>query len=239
MFILRWTAAALITAFFGMLSLILSFMPPKGWSIRFFGGLWARAMMRAWGVRVTASPRLERGRSRIIMPNHQSFVDILVIFATVPDRITFLAKKSLFRLPFLGWAMKGGGFIPVDRADRSTARETFKRAKEALEEGRSILIFPEETRSEDGKLLPLKKGGFLLAHATGFPILPMGIWGTGAILSKNAKTIKGGRVRVRFGGEILYDKSKPLQACMDTVRNSILACVDAARTDAEGPSSNP
>ena len=224
MFILRWTAAALITAFFGMLSLLLSFIRPKGWSIRVFGGFWARAMMRAWGVSVTASPRLARGRSRIIMPNHQSFVDILVIFATVPDRITFLAKKSLFRLPFLGWAMKAGGFIPVDRTDRTTAMETFKRAKQALESGRSILIFPEETRSEDGRLLPLKKGGFLLAHATGFPILPMGIWGTGAILSKNAKTIKGGRVCVRFGGEILYDKNEPLQACIVATCNSIQAC---------------
>jgi 1-acyl-sn-glycerol-3-phosphate acyltransferase len=231
---LKWTAAGVLTIFFGGLSLIFSFLPPKGRSANYFGRLWARGLLRVWGVRINRLNSVEKSRSRIIMSNHISLVDIPVVFATVPDPFVFMAKKSLFKIPFLGWAMSAAGFIPVDRLDRSTALETFKKAKKALQGGLSILIFPEETRSESGELLPFKKGGFLLSHATGFPILPMGIWGTLEIIAKRHHMIRGGEVRVHFGGEILFDRKEPIQSFMDAARKSIQACVDAARTDPQG-----
>jgi 1-acyl-sn-glycerol-3-phosphate acyltransferase len=231
MWIFRWTAAAFLTILFGALSMLLSFLPPKGWSISYFGRLWGRSLLWSWGVKLRTCSAVEKGTSRIIMPNHSSLVDIPVIFVTVPDRIVFMAKKSLFKIPFLGWAMSAAGFIPVDRGDRSTALDTFKKAKKALQGGLSILIFPEETRSEDRELLPFKKGGFLLSHATGFPILPMGIWGTADIIAKRQRRVRGGDVRVRFGGEILYDKKEPIQACMDATRRAIEECIAAAQSD--------
>jgi 1-acyl-sn-glycerol-3-phosphate acyltransferase len=119
----------------------------------------------------------------------------------------------------------------VDRTDRSTALETFKRAKGALKEELSILLFPEETRSTTGDLLPFKKGGFLLSHATGAPILPMGIHGTDAILGKHGKRIRGGRVRVCFGEEIPLDKSVPVPELMARAREVLQICI---RRAAEG-----
>ena len=232
-FLFKWTAAGLITIVFGVLSLLFSFLPPKGWSINFFGRLWARGLLKAWGVKARTVNRVEKAESRIVMSNHASLVDIPVIFATVPDRIVFMAKKSLFRIPFLGWAMSAAGFIPVDRMDRSTALNTYKNAKKALQGGLSILIFPEETRSETEELLPFKKGGFLLAHATGFPILPMGIWGTAEIIPKKRRIVKGGSVRVRFGEEILYDRKKSIQECMDASRKSIQECIAAAQSESK------
>lgn len=228
MFLFRWTGAALLTVFWGLVSMIISFVPPRGKGMNRCARLWARGMLFCWGVKVEVINPVAAGRPRVIMPNHRSLVDIPVIFCAVPDRIVFLAKRSLFKIPFLGWAMGAAGFIPVDRADRSTALETFKRAKGALKEELSILLFPEETRSTTGNLLPFKKGGFLLSHATGAPILPMGIHGTDAILGKHGKRIRGGRVRVCFGGEIPLDKSVPVPELMARAREVLETCIRRA-----------
>jgi 1-acyl-sn-glycerol-3-phosphate acyltransferase len=227
-FLFRWTGAAVLTVFWGLVSMTFAFVPPRGRSLNYFARLWARGMLFCWGVRLAVTDPPAAARPRVIMPNHRSLVDIPVIFLAVPDRIVFLAKKSLFRIPFLGWAMAAAGFIPVDRADRSTALATFKRAKTELGEGLSILLFPEETRSTTEALLPFKKGGFLLSHATGAPILPMGIHGSDAILGKHGHRISGGTVRVSFGGEIPLDKSVPLSQLMTAVRSEMEACIRRA-----------
>jgi 1-acyl-sn-glycerol-3-phosphate acyltransferase len=230
-FLFKWSAAAVLTVFWGLVSILFAFIPPRGWSMNRCGRLWARGMLFCWGVKVEVINAVPAGRPRVIMPNHRSLVDIPVIFVAVPDRIVFLAKKSLFRIPFLGWAMSAAGFIPVDRADRSTALATFKRAKEELREGLSILLFPEETRSTVEGLLPFKKGGFLLSRATGAPILPLGIHGADAVIGKSGHRIRGGVVKVCFGEEIPLDKSVSVPDLMARVRADLESCI--ARASAE------
>lgn len=133
------------------------------------------------------------------MPNHQSLYDIPAMIATLPVPAFFFAKRSLFQIPIFGWALKAGGFISIDRRDRSRARESFAKAVESLQKGRSTVIFPEGTRSLDGELLPFERGGFLLAIKSGAAIVPAGVCGTVAARRRGAWKITPGTIRVAYG----------------------------------------
>mgnify|MGYP002260746343 CR=1 FL=1 len=111
----------------------------------------------------------------LFMANHTSAVDPVAVFVAIPRRIAFLAKKEIFRMPLIGWAMRLAGFIPVDRSSREAAAASADVATEQLRAGASMVIYPEGTRSPDGKLLPFKRGGFLMAIRGGRPVVPMTI----------------------------------------------------------------
>jgi 1-acyl-sn-glycerol-3-phosphate acyltransferase len=113
-----------------------------------------------------------------------------------------VAKRSLFKIPLFGWAIAAGGFIPVDREDRSTARRTFAAAAARLRTGTSVLLFPEGTRSRTGEIMPFHRGGFLLALKSGLPIVPVGISGTRAIQPRSTLVVRPGRAVVRYGAPI-------------------------------------
>ncbi len=113
-----------------------------------------------------------------------------------------MAKQSLFRIPFFGWAMSLGGFVPVDRGDRKGGRQAFGSAIDTLGDGVSVLVFPEETRSPDGRLLRFRRGGFLLALKSGLPILPLGISGTHEARPKGSWSTRPGPISIRFGDPI-------------------------------------
>jgi 1-acyl-sn-glycerol-3-phosphate acyltransferase len=113
-----------------------------------------------------------------------------------------VAKRSLFKIPLFGWALKAGGFISVDRADRSTATQTFASASARLRQGTSMLLFPEGTRSLDDTLLPFQRGGFLLALKSGLPIVPVGVHGSRAIQRRGSFAIRPGTVTVTYGAPI-------------------------------------
>jgi 1-acyl-sn-glycerol-3-phosphate acyltransferase len=141
----------------------------------------------------------------VIMSNHQSISDIPVLFAAIPApmRMRMVTKAELFRVPIWGRAMREAGFIPIDRSNRDRAIESLEVAKRAMEAGTFIWIAPEGTRSKDGRLLPLKKGGFILARDTGRPILPVCIEDTRNIaIPGDVRTHFGKKVRVTFGPPI-------------------------------------
>jgi 1-acyl-sn-glycerol-3-phosphate acyltransferase len=117
----------------------------------------------------------------------------------VPGQVRFLAKKSLFSVPFLGWAMRAMGFIPVDREHRATAVRSFEEAAERIRAGRSVLLFPEETRTTDGSLLPFQRGGFLIALKAALPIAPVGLEGARRCMPKHSYLLRPGTIVVRFG----------------------------------------
>jgi 1-acyl-sn-glycerol-3-phosphate acyltransferase len=144
--------------------------------------LWSRGILTSSGVRLEPSydPAIDLAASYVFLVNHQ----------------------SLFRVPFLGWAMTVGGFISVDRDDRSTARETFAQATAKLRRGTSVALFPEGTRARTDVLLPFQRGGFLLALRSGLPIVPVGIRGTRALRSSGSLAIHPGRATVAFGAPI-------------------------------------
>jgi 1-acyl-sn-glycerol-3-phosphate acyltransferase len=193
--------AALVTLIFGILTLLVAWIPPRGhWSNRVFR-LWARTVLLLSGVRVRAERDSEpqEGEHFIYMANHLSGYDIPALLVTLPGDVRFLAKKSLFRIPVAGWALAADGAIAVDRRDRSRARETFMAAVERLREGASVVIFPEETRSLDGRVHEFRSGGVLLALRSGLSVVPVGIEGTLEVRPKGSLLVRPGRVVVRYG----------------------------------------
>jgi 1-acyl-sn-glycerol-3-phosphate acyltransferase len=167
---------------------------------------WGRLCLWCAGcpVRTEGLAELDRSRRYVVMANHQSALDIPVLIGVLPARwrTVFWAKKSLFRVPFLGWAMRALGHLPVDRINRLSAgglvAETAGRATEAA----SVLVFPEETYGPGDDLLPFHRGGFVLAIKTGLPILPVGISGTRSALPPDGRLLSPGPISVRFGTPI-------------------------------------
>jgi 1-acyl-sn-glycerol-3-phosphate acyltransferase len=136
------------------------------------------------------------------MANHQSLFDIPAMLAAVPVPVRFLAKRSLFRIPVFGWALGAAGFVPIDRIDRSRAKEAFRLALGSLQEGVAIVVFPEETRSLDGMIRPFSRGGFLMALKARSPIVPVGIHGTLRVRRKGRLLVDPAEVEVAFGDPI-------------------------------------
>ena len=160
-----------------------------------------RTGIRAAGIRVlvTGKENLPVAQSCIYMCNHVSNLDPPVIIPNLPGRSSVLLKKELMSIPILGTAMRMAKFIPVERgARRDAAKASVEAAAEALRSGLSILVFPEGTRSLDGRLAGFKKGPFFLAQQTGAPIVPIAISGTERMMGKGSMWISPGVTRVQM-----------------------------------------
>jgi 1-acyl-sn-glycerol-3-phosphate acyltransferase len=187
-----------------LVGIAVSWIPPRGTWMFAIMRIWSNGLLAASMVRVEAryDPGLEPGRSYIFLSNHQSLYDIPVLLATCPGQVRMMAKRGLFQIPIFGWGLWAGGFIPVDRADRSTARQAFASAAERLRAGTSIALFPEGTRSETETLLPFERGGFLLALKSGLPIVPVGIRGTRAVRLRGGLRINPGIAVISYGAPV-------------------------------------
>lgn len=185
----------------GTLSILVSWIPPRGNWVFAVSKIWATSLLAASWIRVEVHHEagIDPGRSYVFLANHQSLFDVPVLLSTVPGQVRMMAKRSLFRIPVFGWALSAGGFIPIDRGDRSTARQSFSSAMKRLRGGVSILLFPEGTRSTTGTLLPFQRGGFLLALKQGLPIVPVGIQGTRDVQPKGSWSIRPGPVVISYG----------------------------------------
>jgi 1-acyl-sn-glycerol-3-phosphate acyltransferase len=166
---------------------------------------WAQSLIARADVSVDVHGReLVPDRACILMSNHQSLFDIPICYRIYPHRLRMVAKQELFRVPIWGRAMRESGFVAVDRSgDRAQATAAMQQAAEAIAAGTTIWIAPEGTRSPDGRLGKLKKGGFRLAVDTGTPILPLALDGSIHIIPKKTKLVRRGvRVRATFGAPI-------------------------------------
>jgi 1-acyl-sn-glycerol-3-phosphate acyltransferase len=134
--------------------------------------------------------------------NHTSNADAPAIVGAIPRRIAILARKSLFDIPIVGLAFRLAKFVPVDRGNREAALASVKQALEYIKAGSSFLVYPEGTRSPDGRLLRFKKGSFAMAIEAGIPIVPVACSGAHRIMKKNSLVIHPGKVTVRFGRAI-------------------------------------
>lgn len=162
---------------------------------------WSKAILIAANIRaeVSGKENIKPGNSYIVISNHQSHLDIPVLVYNLPLRLTFLAKKELFKIPFFGWGMQAAGVLKVDRSNKSKAVQTLKKAERIIVERKfSVMAFPEGTRSNDGAIHDFKKGSFVMAISTGLPILPVSIKGTYDMLPKKKLQIKPGKVRVKI-----------------------------------------
>ncbi len=190
------------TIFFTFVTITIGWIPlPRGGRVFFWlARWWSSLLLLSSGVlwRAEWTAPLDRERIYVFLSNHQSLLDIPLLLATLRAPARFLAKRELFNIPVFGWALRSGGFIPVDRGGKS-AGESFRAAAETVRRGGSVLLFPEETRSTDGRLLPFKRGGFLLAQKAGLPMVPVGISGTLLVRPRSSYRIHPGRVHVRYG----------------------------------------
>jgi 1-acyl-sn-glycerol-3-phosphate acyltransferase len=166
--------------------------------------LWARVILGVPGVKleVKMHGQLEPGRPYVFMANHASMVDIWAMLVAIPASFRFIAKKQLSRIPLFGWAMSAGKFIFIDRQNTASARRTIGEAARRIRSGQSVMIFPEGTRTRDGRLAPFKKGGFHLAMESGASIVPVAIRGSRAVMPRGAALIQAGIVSVEVDAPI-------------------------------------
>ncbi len=158
----------------------------------------------------------------VFMANHTSNADPPAMVFAIPRRVALLAKKELFQIPIVGAALSVASIVPVDRKDRESAVASVEKAVANLKAGVSFLVYPEGTRSRDGRLLPFKKGTFVMAIEAGAPIVPVSVARAHKIMRKGEWAIHPGQIVVRFG--------RPIDASAYTVdqRAELLAVVHAA-----------
>jgi 1-acyl-sn-glycerol-3-phosphate acyltransferase len=203
-----------------------SLVAPSSPLIDRFVAAWARTILWAGGVRlkVIGTENVDPSASYVVASNHQSTFDIMAHFMALPVPIRFLAKQELFGVPLLGWALKRLHMVPVDRsAGRPIYEEIEQNAAATITDGKSIIVYPEGTRTTTGDLLPFKKGAFFIAVRTGLPILPTTIAGSHEAWLPRAKVIRGGTITVVIGapiptGDLTVDDVPELQ---QTVRSTI------------------
>lgn len=179
-----------------------------------------RLGLRAAGVRVRVSGLEHISREpSIVMSNHVSNLDPPVLLPSIPGMTSVMLKKELMRIPLLGTAMRMGRFVPVARGhSREEATRSIAAAREALRYGMHITIFPEGTRSTNGKLLPFRKGGFFLATEAGAPVVPVVIRGTERLMRRGSVRLQPGEVSVEFLAPLYPAEFENREALMTAVR---------------------
>jgi 1-acyl-sn-glycerol-3-phosphate acyltransferase len=187
---------------------------------------------RLLGLRVTILGRedVDPRTQHIFMANHQSFLDGPLLYALIPGWVRVVLKKEVFRIPVIGQAMRQVDFISVDRKGLKGGRRSLDRAAQLMSRrGYSYLIFPEGTRTRDGRLQAFKRGGFFLALEAGVPIVPVTIDGTRALMPRGSPFIRSGPITIAFHGRVETRGSslETLPALMDRVRRAIASGLGA------------
>jgi len=193
------------------------------------------AHARAWGrigiwmagvkLEVSGQEKVPLDKPVIFMSNHQGNFDILSLFVAIPRQFDWIAKEELFAIPVFGHSMRRAGYIPLDRSDGRSAMKSIEAAAEMIKGGRSVVIFPEGTRTTDGNLLPFKRGGFLLAARAGVPIVPLTISGSGRVNPCKRLELYPGRIRIRFADPVMPGKGGG--AHRDTLMEEVRSAIEA------------
>jgi 1-acyl-sn-glycerol-3-phosphate acyltransferase len=186
----------LYTIIMGSLSLTLSLYDPGGRRQHWCARVWCRMIARTVGARVTVygAEHIQPDTSYVFLSTHQSYMDIPAMLGYLPAQLRIAAKKILFRIPFMGWHLWRAGHIPIDRSSTQNAVTSMQRAASYLRKGICAFVFPEGTRSRDGRLHQFKKGGFKLALQAQVPIVPITIIGTRPILPPDSLVFRPGPI---------------------------------------------
>jgi 1-acyl-sn-glycerol-3-phosphate acyltransferase len=197
----------------------------------------ASAGVRAAGVEieVTGLENVPAGRPCIFMCNHVSNLDPPVVLPVLPGQSAVLLKKQLMSIPILGYAMRLGKFIPVERGGRrDAAQASVVAAGEAIRSGLNILVFPEGTRSKDGRLSAFKKGPFFLAMETLAPVVPVAVSGTESMMRKGSSAITPGVARIQLLPAIEPKDFESREELLRAVREEIAAALPEEMKPVEG-----
>jgi 1-acyl-sn-glycerol-3-phosphate acyltransferase len=227
------TLGVAVTAFFSFWSIVFSFFANAENNVHKVANIWGKILLTISNtkVQVIGKENILRGKPQVFMANHQSDFDILITLAYVPGQFRWIAKKELFAIPVFGRAMKGAGYIEIDRQNHEKALLSLDQAALRIREGKSVMTFPEGTRSRDGEIKAFKQGTFYLAIQSGVPIVPISIIGSGDIMPKGSLKIKPGKIKlvidkpIDVKGYTLENR----QELIDRVRQIIIENYDAYR----------
>jgi 1-acyl-sn-glycerol-3-phosphate acyltransferase len=220
-----WILITFLSIVLGLLAFCVGFFDRTGNLSHRVSSLWCRLLCKLNGVKVDISglKNILPDKPQIFVSNHQGYFDIFALSGYLPVQIRWVAKSSLFKIPFMGWAMTASGYIPVDRGDRKKAYDAFNKTLGKLKEGSSIIIFPEGTRSEDGKIGPFKKGSNLIASRSKCLMTPVTIIGSGEIIKKGSAVINPGQVRVIISPPVSASANKKEnEAVLQSIRETIV-----------------
>jgi 1-acyl-sn-glycerol-3-phosphate acyltransferase len=233
--VLLVTLGIAITAFFSFWSIVFSFFANAENNVHKVARIWASILLKisSTKVLVVGSENVLRGKPQIFMANHQSDFDILISLAYIPGQFRWIAKKELFAIPVFGQAMKSAGYIEIDRQNHEKAMQSLDLAALRIREGKSVMTFPEGTRSRDGEIKAFKQGLFYLAIQSGVPIVPISIIGSGAIMPKRSLKVKPGKITLVIDKPITV-KGYTLenrQELINQVRQVIMKNYDAYKNE--------
>ncbi|HEX8189245.1 MAG TPA: lysophospholipid acyltransferase family protein [Pyrinomonadaceae bacterium] len=197
---LAWPLVALYTVLMATLSLACSPFDRRGRMQHWCASAWSRMIARTalLDVRVRGAEHLREGESYVFLSTHQSWMDVPVMLGYLPAQLRIAAKREVFLIPFLGWHLARAGHIPINRGSTAESIASLRRAARLLGGGVSAFLFPEGTRTRDGSLQPLKKGGFRLALESGLPLVPVAIVGTRRAMPRGSTILRAGPVELHL-----------------------------------------
>jgi len=199
-----WSCIVLDTLVLGSLVIIAYLVDRSGKKGHRIARRWAKIALLATGVKVKVEglEQIQGKGPYIFMSNHQGGYDIFALHGHLPFDFKWLAKKELFSIPFFGWTLTAAGYISIDRKGSRDTVRAMNEAAQKIQDGMSVVIFPEGSRSPDGLIQPFKKGGFTLAIKSKVPIVPVAIVGSREIMPKGRMTVNPGKITIRIGPTI-------------------------------------
>ena len=219
-------SAVVYTVLLGPPASVSCFLDRSGRWPSFFQRLWVSCLLRTNGIHLNLEgiENLKQDKSYILASNHASILDILGIISAAPFSVRFIAKKSLVWFPIFGWFLYAAKHILLDRGRATSAFKSLREASSLLKRGISIIVFPEGTRSPDGGVKEFKRGAFLLAQHSKFPIVPVSITGTYEMLPRHGWCFRPGTMHIRMSepipaNNLSHRESKDL---IRTVRETII-----------------
>ena len=223
-----WAVLGLGTVVLAILALSLMLIPFVGVPAANFVGeyMWAPLMLWASGADLTIEgmENIDRNNPQILVCNHQGLLDIVTLIVHTPVSLRFVIKKSVAYVPLFGWYLKLVGHVFVDRANRSMAVKSLDDAAERIRRGVNIVSFAEGTRTRSGKILPFKKGPFMLALKSRVPLVPCAIDGSYQLVRKGSFALRPSHIRLRVGKPMRTDglREGDRDEFMRKVRNEII-----------------
>jgi 1-acyl-sn-glycerol-3-phosphate acyltransferase len=195
-------------------ALLVAVLSGPGPALRLASWYWAPILLRGAGAKliVEGADGVDWSRPQVLVANHQSMIDVSVLFRAVPVPLRFLLKQELAAMPVIGWYAGAMGMVFIERANARAARRRLSHAVATLRGGATLIAFPEGTRSKDGVIGAFKGGAFQLAIEAGVPVVPVHIEGSGKVLPPSGFAVRPGTIRLRFGSPIetqgLQDKDR-------------------------------
>ena len=229
--IYTWTIISLLTIFFATLVVVCSpvavVLDKRRNMLHRIATAWAKSIAFSnpwWSFVIEGIENLPADDTPVVyVANHQSQADIISVYL-LSKQFRWLAKDSLFKVPFLGWAMAAAGYVPVKRGDRRSHIDCMRRSFEHLSAGTSMLFFPEGTRSHDSRLLPFKVGAFRLAMEAGVPVVPLTLQGASDLLPKGSLIPSNAEVKITVHPQISCSgvtETELMQQCRNVIESGL------------------